>query len=118
MNAWDVFWFLFVFIPLTILWFIALLDMFGAARPGRLAEGDLGDGHRLLPLDRGLRLPDCPAEGSSHADLHDGATAVHTCTRGERCATSDIGADWRRCLGGEVVVNPARSVWPSHRSRR
>jgi len=29
MNVWDVFWFLFVFIPLTILWFIALLDMFG-----------------------------------------------------------------------------------------
>lgn len=29
MNAWDVFWFLFVFIPLTILWVLTLFDMMG-----------------------------------------------------------------------------------------
>jgi hypothetical protein len=27
MNAWDVFWFIFIFLPLTILWVIVLLDM-------------------------------------------------------------------------------------------
>jgi hypothetical protein len=29
MNVWDVFWFLFVFVPLTILWVITLFDLFG-----------------------------------------------------------------------------------------
>jgi hypothetical protein len=29
MNAWDVFWFIFVFLPLTILWIVTLLDMMG-----------------------------------------------------------------------------------------
>jgi hypothetical protein len=29
MNAWDVFWFIFVFLPLTILWVITLIDMMG-----------------------------------------------------------------------------------------
>ena len=27
MNAWDVFWFLFVFIPLTILWVLVFVDV-------------------------------------------------------------------------------------------
>lgn len=29
MTAWDVFWFLFLFIPLCILWGAALFDLFG-----------------------------------------------------------------------------------------
>lgn len=29
MNAWDVFWFLFLFIPLCILWVIVLFDVIG-----------------------------------------------------------------------------------------
>jgi hypothetical protein len=29
MNAWDVFWFIFVFLPLSILWVITLLDVMG-----------------------------------------------------------------------------------------
>jgi Phospholipase_D-nuclease N-terminal len=29
MNAWDVFWFLFLFIPLCILWGMTLFDMMG-----------------------------------------------------------------------------------------
>lgn len=29
MNSWDVFWFLFLFVPLTILWVIVLMDMIG-----------------------------------------------------------------------------------------
>jgi hypothetical protein len=29
MNAWDVFWFLFVFIPLGILWVLVFVDLMG-----------------------------------------------------------------------------------------
>ncbi|HEX9414914.1 MAG TPA: PLDc N-terminal domain-containing protein [Ktedonobacterales bacterium] len=29
MNVWDVFWFLFLFVPLAILWVIVLFDMMG-----------------------------------------------------------------------------------------
>ena len=29
MNVWDVFWFLFLFVPLAILWVIVLVDMMG-----------------------------------------------------------------------------------------
>jgi hypothetical protein len=29
MTTWDVFWLLFVFVPLTILWIVVLMDMMG-----------------------------------------------------------------------------------------